>query len=350
MARLVMTREIGSEFHWSGVPEGPFVPWPSPGALYSSGREALLGLWQHLGRKDCLHVPDYFCGEVVEWWQKHGVTVRRYIDSPQLGAPRWDTLRVSPGDVVLAVNYFGVRDGSCWAEWKRINGDTLLVEDHSHDPLSPWALGSTADYAFASLRKTFPAPDGALLWSPANLSLPDEPGQGDLTGSALKLSAMILKKDYLAGGGERLKEIFREFQVQGEALIADASLKAISPWSRVLLSRGYPVAWREQRRKNVQDLLQLISGTPGIQALFNDWPDGTCPFAAVLLFPSRQIREQYRTRLINARIYPAVHWDVGGSASPAALELASRIMTLPVDQRYDENDVKFISSILLEIQ
>ena len=22
--------EIGSEFHWTGLPEGPFIPWPQP--------------------------------------------------------------------------------------------------------------------------------------------------------------------------------------------------------------------------------------------------------------------------------------------------------------------------------
>lgn len=342
--------EVGSEFHWLGVAEGPFVPWPSPGCLYQSGREALLGLWRLLDKKNRLLVPEYFCGEVVEWWQKYGVNVCQYVDGPQLESPRWETLRVSPGDVVLAVNFFGVRDGKCWAEWRNQNDGILLVEDHSHDPCSSWALGSRADYAFASLRKSFPVPDGAILWSPSNLILPDEPKQGDLTGSALKLSAMILKKDYLADGMESLKEVFREFQVKGEAMLADAPLKAISPWSRAILSFGFPVAWREQRRKNVQTLLAFISEVPTIQVLFTEWPTGCCPFAAILLFPSCKIRDQYRMRLINARIYPAVHWNLGSSTSPAALDLSGRVLTIPVDQRYDDEDVKHIASILMETQ
>jgi hypothetical protein len=51
-----------------------------------------------------------------------------------------------------------------WEE-RRAASEWLLVEDHSHDPFSPWAVGSSADYAFCSLRKTLPVPDGGLLWS-----------------------------------------------------------------------------------------------------------------------------------------------------------------------------------------
>ena len=348
MARLVMTREIGSEFHWLGVPEGPFIPWPRPGVLFSSGREALLGLWRHLDKKNRLLVPEYFCGEVLEWWQQQGVNICQYVDGPHLGAPCWETLKASPGDVVLAVNYFGVRDGEGWREWKKRNEGTLLVEDHSHDPLSAWALGSPADYAFASLRKTYPVPDGAILWSPHGVSLPEDPAQGNWTGSALKLSAMILKQDYLADGREDIKETFRKFQVKGEEMLsADATGGAISPWSRALLGPGFPVSWRQQRLENVQTLLGLISGASDFEPLFRQWPAGGCPFGVLLIFPCQEVRDAYRERLIEARIYPAIHWGLNRLSSPEAQSLSRRILTIPVDQRYGKEDMKYIASTLL---
>lgn len=350
MASLVETYEIGSEFHWTGVPKGPFLPWPEPHRTFASGREALFSVWRILqnGNMNLLFVPDFFCDEVVTWWEKQGIIICRYVDGPHMASPVWESLTASQGDAVLAVNYFGVRDGNIWEKWKNTNEGILLIEDHSHDPLSGWAYHSQADYAFASLRKTFPAPDGAILWSPKGLPLPDEPLKGDWSGSALKLAAMVIKKDYLEGAGEQVKDIFREFQGKGESMFGETETSAVSPWSRFLLASGYPVAWREQREKNVKTLLALISTHPTIQPLFTEWPGNHCPFNVVLLFTSKDARNQCRSRLISAGVYPSVHWELNCDSPLETLALSNRIMTLPVDQRYGEEDMKYIASILLK--
>jgi len=342
--------EIGSDFHWVGICPGTCLDWPSPYRLFTSGRATFLFVWQFLQNNatNTLFVPGYFCAEVVTWWEKQGIVIQRYTDGPHMSSPEWETLSVSPGDAVLAVNYFGVRGRTIWDGWRNSNKDTLLIEDHSHDPLSGWAYHSQADYAFASLRKTFPAPDGAILWSPKGLPLPDEPLKGDWSGSALKLAAMVIKKDYLEGAGEHLKDIFRELQGKGESMFGETENSAVSPWSRFLLASGYPVAWREQREKNVKTLLALISTHPTIKPLFTEWPDNNCPFNIVLLFTSNDARNQCRSRLISAGVYPSVHWELNCAAPSEALALSSRIMTIPVDQRYGEEDMKRIASILLK--
>ena len=340
--------EIGSEFHWPGVPHGPYLSWPEPHRMFASGREALLCVWRILQNNNIntLFVPDYFCHEVVTWWGQQGVIIRRYVDGPHMTSPVWKSLTASQGDSVLAVNYFGVRDENIWGKWKNANKEVLLIEDHSHDPLSDWAYYSQADYAFASLRKTFPVPDGAILWAPKGLPLPDEPSKGDWSGSALKLAAMVLKKDYLEGAGEHVKDVFRDLQERGESMYGEADASAVSPWSRFLLALGYPVIWREQREKNVKTLLRLIFTHRSIQPLFTEWPDHNCPFNAVLLFASKECRDQCRSRLISAGIYPSVHWELSSSATSGALALSTRILTIPVDQRYDDEDMKYIASIL----
>lgn len=352
MDRLDKHWEVGSEFHWAGVPRGPFLSWAEPQRMFASGREALLCIWSVLQNSNInsLFVPDYFCNEVVMWWEKQGITIRRYVDGPHLNSPDWETLHASQGDAVLAVNYFGVRDGTVWKKWRLANKDVMLIEDHSHDPLSGWVFNSEADYAFASLRKTFPAPDGAILWSPKQLTLPAEPVGGDWTGSALKLAAMVLKMDYLEGNCKQVKEAFRDFQLKGEMMFGNAHTVAVSPWSRFLLTSGYPIAWREQRKENVKTFLDLISSHPTIQPLFTGWPDGSCPFNAVLLFLSKEERDNCQSWLISEGVYPSVHWELSESASSDILALSSRIMTIPADQRYNEEDMKHIASILFSEQ
>ena len=343
--------EIGSEFHWTGLPEGPFIPWPQPRVWFASGHDAVLAIWYQYSshsRSKTLLVPDYFCPETTALWRRAGIRMHHYADDPRWPHPDWDTLSPMPGDLVLAVNYFGVRTGSAWQAWHGAHESVVLIEDHTHDPLSNWALNSKADYAFASLRKTFPVPDGALLWSPRQHPLPPEPQNQNWSGSALKFAAMIWKREYLASCKESpaTKDTFRDFQIEGEKMLSESRDLSISPWSRALLEAGFPKRWRQQREKNVRLFLDLMAGQNGIKPLFVNWPTDHCPFNAVLMFPSETRREAFRSGLIAASIYPPIHWMPMSEASTRSLDLSRRILTIPLDQRYGSQDVHRIASIL----
>jgi hypothetical protein len=182
------------------------------------------------------------------------------------------------------------------------------------------------------------------------LPLPDEPSAGDWCGSALKLAAMVLKRDYLEGGSEHVKEVFRGFQSEGERLFNETRVAAVSPWSRFLLASGYPIEWRERRKDNVLIFLDLVNSHPFIKPLFSKWPVSHCPFNAVILFPSKSERDECRSRLIKANVYPAVHWELGDNSAPDSLDLSVRILTIPVDQRYGEKEVKRVVSLLFNKQ
>lgn len=346
--------ELGGEYHWSGFPSGPFLPWPGPRAWFPLGHETVLALWRGLSgadREPALWVPDFFCPEVTGSWTESGMTLRLYADDPRWPAPDWETLAPEPDDLVLAVNHFGVRDPDPWRTWQRAHRSVVLIEDHSHDPLSSWARMSQADYAFASLRKTSPVPDGALLWSPRGRAIPSEPGRKEWTGSALKLSAMVWKAEYLGGvGGTASKETFRSFQLTGERSLFETRGAAISPWSRALLEPGYPIEWRGRRESNVRAFLDRWHGDGTVLPLFTGWPEGHCPFNPILVFASMARREEFRAALIESGIYAPVHWAPLPGASERATDLAGRILTLPLDQRYGLDDVSRVISILDEIR
>ncbi len=341
--------EVGSEFHWQTIPDSPCIQWPQPNIMFSTGREALRCVFKIIQEEHSpnkLFVPEYFCSEVTKWLTKQGIIIKRYCDGPHLDEPVWDTITASKGDAVLAINYFGVRNGDFWKRWQKANDRVFLIEDHSHDPLSSWALNSKADFAFVSLRKTFPVPDGGILWSPRGLRLPSSPICEDWRGSALKLAAMILKKDYLENENRRLKKTFRCFQTDGEKLLGESQLSAISPWSKFMIAAGYPLKWRAARENNVRIFLGLIANDPLFKPLFTDWPSNHCPFNAVLIFFSNFTREKYRLNLIKSGIYPAIHWEVDSDASPDIQDLASKVMTIPVDHRYGVEDIDYIASVI----
>ncbi|MFY9938418.1 MAG: hypothetical protein WAK33_16185 [Silvibacterium sp.] len=339
--------EVGSEFHWMGLPPAPFVSWPEPAAWYLLGRHAvadLLGTLPAISRH--LWVPSYFCQEVAEYWRGFAqITI--YADDPRWPEPEWSTLRPAKDDVVLAVNFFGVRSGEPWQHWREKH-PCLLLEDHSHDPVSGWARYSRADYAFSSVRKTMPVPDGAILWSPLGHSLPDIM-DADFSGSALKLAAMIWKREYLEGNvALAAKSFYRQWQRAGEdAFDRSSKISPASPYSQQYLACGVPLKWRRQRAANVRRLLRQVQAWSAAQPLFGSWPADSVPMAAVFCFASQSSRDSVRKHLEDSNVYCPVHWPAPAHCGDAVRELAAKILTIPTDHRYRHADMDRIAGILL---
>lgn len=341
--------EVGSEFHWMGLPPGPLIAWPTPSAWYLLGRYAVVDLLETLesfgGR---LWLPAYFCHEIRDYWRRF-FKIEEYVDDPRRPEPDWPTLRPAADHAVLVVNYFGVRPGEPWRRWREANA-CILIEDHSHDPVSGWALRSTADYVFSSLRKTLPVPDGAILWSPRGLPLPEAKlPPPDYSGSAMKLAAMLWKREYLAGRAPAsIKPLYREWQRAGETEFdRNQQVLGATPYSRQYLAAGVPVRWRRQRAANVRQLLAQAQNWPGAQPLFRSWPRDSVPLGAVFCFPSGEERDRLRKHLEDSNIYCPVHWPVSIDSSPAVRELADTILTIPADQRYRRSDMDLVAAALM---
>ena len=339
--------ELGSEFHWPGLPPSPLVKWPDPAIWFMLARHAVAALVQMKSATEpALWLPSYFCPEVAECCGRY-CQIREYRDLPCWDEPDWKSLQPESHDIILAVNYFGVRDAEPWKHWRE-QTPCVLLEDHSQDPFSEWALTSTADFAFASVRKTLPIADGAVLWSPSGLALPEQPIDGEWSGVALKIAAMISKAEYLRGGGtDALKTQFRELQFKGEDLMRRARISAISPPSFAYVADGVPQSWREQRARNARHLLGNLMRSDHAECMFERWSDTRVPFALPILFPSQRERDACQSLLQKNRIYCPVHW-ICKTTDADAVALSGRTLSLPVDQRYTEEDMDRISRAIFQ--
>jgi dTDP-4-amino-4,6-dideoxygalactose transaminase len=260
---------------------------------------------------------------------------------PTQSHPDFQTLHPNPGDIVLAVNFFGVRTNSAWCDWFAQHSDCILIEDHSHDPFSDWAKQSRAHYAIASLRKTLPLPDGAMLWSPQQLLIP-QPSASPSKGAEYKLSAMVLKQAYLRGA-ELSKTAYRSLQIQGEQLLFDEMNARASDVSIALLPYLDIDQFQQQRRSNIEQFLALSSelDQSDWHPLFQSWNPGSTPFNAVIVCRNQTYRNSMRHYLMSRNIFTAVHWQQPATALDSlAVELSNRILTIPVDQRYRSDDIQ----------
>jgi hypothetical protein len=328
-----------------GLPPEPFIAWPHIAAWYLLGRHALVALLRSLPhRSRRLWVPGYFCFDVANYW-KAFVEVVTYKDDPLRSEPDWSTLNPAAEDVVIAVNYFGVRTGEAWPRWRERN-ECLLVEDHSHDPVSGWALRSNAEYAFASLRKTVPVPDGAILWSPRGLQLPGS-GASANSGSALKLAAMLWKREYLEGRSTtEAKATYRAWQQEGEREFDGANVAFATALSQQYLKSGVPESWRQRRSSNVTALLSELGEGNDFRPIFCNWPEDAAPLGAVFEFDSPEQRDAMRHHLQECGVYCPIHWPAIESIDSTARNLAGRLLTIPTDQRYGGRDMERIAAIV----
>ena len=338
-----MRWEVGGFFEATELSHEVTVPWPEPNVFFALARHVVLGILRVNESIRRLWIPDYFCPDVARHWSQSVETVS-YRDDPSLPEPDWTSLQPDKHDLVVAVNFFGVRDKEPWERW-RSSHDCILLEDHTHDPVSSWALTSNADYAFSSLRKSMPITDGAICWSPSGLRLPRQQGGINEVAIKWKLAAMGAKADFLAGvDSPESKARYRELYARGDKCLEEGLESPISDRAWDCVASGVPIRWRQIRERNVGNLLYSVSERQGAKPLFREWPAKNVPFALVLVFSSGKDRDSCRLHLEGKNVFCPVHWPVAGP-EPAS-GLSERILSIPADQRYGDTDMARVAKIL----
>ena len=348
--------EIGSDFDWSEeiLISSPVSFWfPDKYQLFSTATASLLALKTVIpklpGKPLRIHVPSFYCLSVVSKLQTV-FEVCWYRDLPGESYPDFDTLKPSPGDLVIAVNLFGIKSQQPWQDWQQEHPNIILVEDHTHDPFSLWAKNSKADYATSSLRKTLPIPDGGILWSPKNLPLPQPFGK-ESPGAYKKLMGMVLKRSYLKGLPINKDDYLRLIRDAQDEL-DDETNSAISVFTNNFLLFLDVESFRQQRAANISKFINLTLNQNNSywKPLFTNWEQGSVPFNGIIVCQSKTIRDALRKYLISNDIFAPIHWqqpDQGiVSNDSKAIALSSTILTIPTDQRYGEEDIIRIVEIL----
>lgn len=310
-----------------------------------SGRDAIRLIFRR-GRKvyrwKRAFIPSYLCPEVIRAIKEEISEFEIYYDDPRevLNPPVPNSQ-----ELLFLVNTFGLRP-----KW-HINIDVKgqIIEDHTHDPWSSWARESTADYCFASLRKTLPIPDGAIIWSPKGLPLPPQPkltAQHHLAAS-LKLNAMIIKAYYLDGlidGKHQYLDLFRE----GEDRISGKMVSDLLPISKSILKYFDVKKWRSKRLNNYIFMLNALENNDSFDIL-KPLGKGACPFSFIAVFDNNAVREKVRKNLISSNIYSAVLWRIDTASKKMSRknrDLSERMLSIHCDGRYSMNDLSKVLDVI----
>ena len=338
-------REFGSDFHYinsynSGC--GLLTDVFRGATLLADGRQCIVALIRQNGWKR-LWMPDYFCYEVIETIKgQTGIEVIQYEDNP-LCEGDVEKQPYEDGDVLLRMNYFGMRD---FRSNKNIS--VPVIEDHSHDPFGHWALYSDADWCIASLRKSLPLPEGGMMWSPKQLRVSfkslDSSFKSNQEIAALRWNAMETKAAYL-WGEDVSKDEFRRLFVETEEWFDHAEPSKIDERSKEFVCREFDVnLWFSAKKQNWSLLNRLINKEHC--EVINAESESCTMFSLILLLENEEQRNAIRCELIERCVYPAILWNLPEEVSTASKDFCHRMLSIHCDGRYTEDDIRQLANIL----
>lgn len=323
-----------------------------------SGRSALRLLSEHLAGEKIL-VPDYICRSVTDALSEKCTVIYYPIDR-RFGADlgqleEW--IQKQSVRVLYLMHYFGILQSEDTlkriTEWKETYGLTV-IEDATHSLFT--AKKTVGDYCIASLRKWFPIPDGGVLYTDREQTFfkdfweqkPEEwLGQKsedwlEQKPVSRKIKAMVLKNLFLTEGFDcnaKYREIFAE---EEETLDCQKGVYGLSALSRFLLSHVPVKPMCRRRRENAALLREGLKGL-GVDAAVK----GVSSEVLLALPVYAAKRNCLRERLMEQNVYCAVHWPLEHSAvSEEARWMENHIISLPLDQRYGEEEMEYLLKCL----
>ena len=351
-------REYGSEHPAIILPDGYFENLKKYGremTYLRTGREALLFASCNCkpGKEAVILCPAYSCWSMIAPFEYSGWRVVYYRLNPDLTIDE-DYLEkllsaVKP-DAVLTMNYYGSASTvSAVQAVKAFNEEIIVIEDFSHSTFClDWIYNELVDFYVTSIRKSIGVCDGALVLSkkPTNKHYidADAPDFGEI-----RLGAQRRKGRYEVTKSLDEKDVFLAELRQGEAMIDKLSgVHPISDVSMKMLEtiNGEEIAFaRRENMKHLWNLLQCeVKMIPGLEKSFRG-----SPFSLPILVDNR---DDVQKKLAKKGVYAPVLWpidDVARRVCENSAYVSDHMLSLPIDQRYDWDDIEDIARVVLSV-
>jgi hypothetical protein len=221
--------------------------------------------------------------------------------------------------------------------------NAFIIEDHTHDLTSEWALNSTAHYCFASLRKSLPVAAGGIVWSPQKLELPEVMAEKDVSAAAcyIKLSAMHLKKAYL-NQHYNDKQAFRNLYTSSESLFEAHETNGALP--SIIQSAINTIPIEILRARKINNYKYLSNAVHKKEIIWQPKIQDGCPFGFILFFKEASERDKMKAYLIKNNIYPVVLWP--NQKETEAKAFSEKILLIHCDVRYNSADMQCIAETI----
>jgi dTDP-4-amino-4,6-dideoxygalactose transaminase len=320
-----------------------------PGTWTTNGRCALYLILQHFKQQggEHVHLPAFLCQSILQPVLALELDYSFYPVQTDLAALPDPT----PDSAVLLIHYFGFINNAMDLLRHNSGQDYYLIEDASHVLLNErYSKEFENQYVFFSTRKYGPTVLGG--WCNLEMDL-DDPEKDTEVRVWKSFAARLLKGLYLinkhgetdSNTEDYYLELFREVEDSFNCRIQPTKLP------KHIVSLIDSIHWdtiSRKRRDNWQLLHELIGNK--VEPLFDHLPDGSVPLGYVIRLKDRDI---VKDKLAAHRIFAPIHWllpeQVDRKKFPDSAKLSDSLLSLPIDQRYGEDEINYISEALIEV-
>lgn len=266
-----------------------------------------------------VYVPYFTCEATIEPIQKLGITYEFYHIDKEYHLN--DDIHLADNEALLYINYWGLQNDYCKKIAKQYGNQLIL--DYTQAFYSRPIEGIDT---FNSCRKFFGVPDGGYIYTNAKA---DFVINQDL--SFDRMNSLIKRIDISPEAGYDdyylTSKVFHEIPIREMSKFTQRMMASIN-YNNIAI----------QRKANYS-LLQKVLG--GRELQYEEVP---------MIYPyTSDLGQNLRKYLIQNKIFVAKYWpNVEEWAGSDALEtwISNHVLPLPIDQRYDEEDMEYIINII----
>lgn len=272
-----------------------------------------------------VYLPYYTCSVMLEPIKKLFLEYSYYhIDQNFLPLFNWSDIKED--EVFVYTNYFGICDNIVFKVSKNCKN---LIIDNAQAFYSKPINGIDTFY---SPRKFFGVPDGAYLYC------------NKLLNEYLEQDESLNRMGHLIGRIDKSAEEYYEEFLNNENLLSHQPIKRMSKLTISLMRNIDYNKVKNKRKENFEFIHKRIGKLNELKIeLEEDSVPMVYPF---LISNGKQIRE----KLIKNKIYIATYWpNLISELKNDTLEfyLASNLLPLPIDQRYDIRQLNKLINFIL---
>lgn len=301
----------------------------SDGILVNSGRNAFEYILRVMDSKpDIIWLPYYTCDVMLQPLNRLGLNYKFYPINENFEIDEWPIF--NENEYIVINNYFGIKDKYIKELAADPNKAPHIIIDNSQAWFSPAISGIRQFY---SPRKFFGVPDGGVAYTIDSTRI-------ELERSTSFDSCLHLLKRIDLGPQDGYLD-YRKNEIE----LDKSSLKSMSNLTRLLLASIDDGYVKIKRRSNYEYISSQLDSTnllslPNLNSF-------ECPMVCPYLSKNPNLKK----RLLDNDIFIATYWpNILNTKNLESIEykLAKNLVAIPIDQRYNENDMKRIIAIIKE--
>lgn len=295
------------------------------GRLLNTGRNALEFILRSIGRVRRVYLPYYTCEVVLEPLKRLSIPWSFYaID---LNLEMADKLELGEDEYLIVNNYFGLKD-TYIRTLSSLYGDRLIVDCAQ----AFFAEPLPGIKSFYCCRKFVGVADGGVAYVGTPVDSVDYPEESTSDHD----NHLYIRREFGAEAG------FKEFQ-ENERKLDNQPIRSMSVKTKEILGHIDYEMVVNCRRANWQYLHSQLQernhlSLPGLDS-----------FACPMVYPFMvEDGERLRQKLIEGKVFVAKYWPnvMDDGIHKTEFLLSNQIVSIPCDQRYQEEDMERIVELL----